>query len=130
MGEEFNMQFGILAPLPGNEAKPFAIHALTATAQDVVDRPALLFNLKVTNAGTQDCYLQLFDKPASDVLVGTTAPVTSLKVPGSGEIDQFLGGISVGTIEEATGLSMAATTTPTGNSAAEVSVFGSYRERE
>jgi hypothetical protein len=81
---------------------------------------ALLCGLKIVNTTAAVAYLQVFDLPAASVVLGTTPPKWVIPLGASETTNpsdmsppvQFTG----------TGLSIAGTTTPTGNTGAQLKV--------
>ena len=67
----------------------------------------------LVNKGTADAYVQVFD--AASATLGTTVPKLSFWVPAGGSWEEKFHGESKVTL--ATGLTVAATTTATGNTA-------------
>ncbi len=89
--------------------------ALGATVKDV-SQVASKFGGWIVNGTTADVFIQVFDLPASQVIPGTTPPKFVIRVPDStaepaNEHEEFRHGITMKAI------SVAATTTETGNSA-------------
>jgi hypothetical protein len=97
----------------------FGDASVVATVETMVAAPVELLGLSAANLTTSDAYLQLFDLAAADVTVGTTVPDLIFLVPAgngtlAGAVDKDfpLGGVNF-----LTGISYAATTTPTGTTA-------------
>ena len=90
--------------------------ALTATVINVKLSGGRLYGIEVQNANTVNEFIQVFDAVAANVTLGTTTPKLSLALPKGvsasdvGIMDKWwdLG------IDFRTGISLAATTTPTG----------------
>lgn len=96
---------------------PYFNNALSAAAAVVKATAGVLYAAEVSNPNTADVFLQIFNVPAASVNLGTTVPVWSLLVPaGVGALNRsamdkmWLTGLKLG----GTGISVAATTTPTG----------------
>ncbi len=87
--------------------------ALVATKQEVKATPATLFGWHIHNVAAAITYIQIFNKAAANVTVGTTVPDLVLGIPSSGTISQrdALG------IDFSVGLTIAATTTVGGSTA-------------
>ncbi len=97
---------------------PFGDPSVVATVETMTTSPAQLFGLSLSNLTSIDAYFQVFDALAANVTVGTTTPNLIFLVPaGNGTI---AGGFDrdwpVG-LRFITGMSYAATTSPTGNTA-------------
>ncbi len=104
---------------PGAGSTPYFNSAVTNTAVAVTAYPTRVFYVHCVNNTLTDVFLQVYDRAAADVVVGTTVPTQSWIIPGGS------GASNRGAFEEAlswplqffTALSIAATTTPTGNTA-------------
>lgn len=101
-------------------AAAFFNDAVAGTVVEVKAAPALLHGLKLLNAAGVQAYLQVFDSPAASVVLGTTAPKFAVRL-GVGE--SLVMPLDV-PIQFLAGLSLAGTTTPTGNTGASISVTG------
>ncbi len=102
-------------------AQPFFNDAVAGTVVDVKTTAGWLLGLSLVNTTGDDAYLQVFNKPAADVVIGTTAAAFCLRVPaGAGaamSVPLELGG---------TGISIAGTTTATGSTGAAISTTAFY----
>ncbi len=103
-----------MANFPG---KPFFNSALAATVVDI-KAPAgggHVISLEAMNVDPADVFVQMWNKDAADVTIGTTAPDYCIHVPPG---DATLFGSAVRSWPDGlvfdVGLSWAATTTPTG----------------
>lgn len=90
---------------------------LSSTKQEVVDRSVNLLRIHAGNPGTETVYLQVFDAPAANVVVGTTVPDFVLMLPGGGGID---GTLPIGLRG---GCTVAATTTANGSTAPDTAIL-------
>ena len=97
-------------------------NALVGTVLNVKPGAGRLFGVYVTNGGTVTNWVQFFDMPASEVVLGTTPPKFSLGVPkgvsatDTGAMDTWWkDGVKFNRA-----ISYAATTTPTGSTTAAV----------
>ncbi len=63
-------------------------------------------------------YIQVFNKPAANVTVGSTVPYFSIPLPASGGATLYLGGLAM-----SNGLTIACTTTATGASTSDAFVL-------
>lgn len=91
--------------------------ALTAAAVNVKTSPGSLYGYNIFNPGTALAYLQIFDSPAAFVVLGTTTPKMSIALPSNPNAaigDDVNFAIPIGFT---TGISIAATSTPTGSMA-------------
>jgi hypothetical protein len=88
---------------------------LAATKQEVKDERGAFYGCHVDNtANAAKTYIQFFDADADDVTVGTTVSTWTFVCPGSGGYDAYL----PFPIPFSNALTIAATTTSTGNTAA------------
>lgn len=90
-------------------ATPFFDSSVNNADQTMKAGAGTIYALEVSNPNATACYLQLFDHAAPTV--GTTVPVQSLFVPGSGANDKVF---PVG-LKFATAIHYAGTTTATGS---------------
>jgi hypothetical protein len=105
---------------------PFCDDAVGGTVKTVKSGGAiLLFGLKLVNTTAAAAYLQMFALPAASVTLGTTPPYLFFRLGSNESI--FIGMNEPITFNGA-GMSVAGTTTPTGNSAAIISVTALYGE--
>ena len=96
--------------------------ALSNTVRDVSSDVTKFGGWQVNNPNAADTFIQLFDKPASQVVLGTTIPFYVIKIEDTTlgpALDHFE--FSNG-IEVTGSLSCAATTTETGNAAPTTAV--------
>lgn len=103
---------------------PFFNDAVAGTVVQVKGNgPARLKALRLVNTTAAAAYLQVFDKMATAVTLGTTAPKFAVRLAANETLVlALLQYIEVG----GTGLSLAGTTTPTGLTGAAVSVLASF----
>lgn len=88
-------------------------NAVTETVTDVYTGGCQLAFLLITNNDASNRYLQIFNKTASNVILGTTSPTFVFHVQANGaSVFDIPHGISL-----TPGFSMALTTTPSGNGA-------------
>lgn len=87
--------------------------ALLATKVQVKSSVGSIYGWTVYNPNVTVAYIQIFYLPSASVTVGTTSPDRILPVPAGGGLDTAL----AYAISAATGITVAATTTPTGNTA-------------
>ena len=92
---------------------------LTNTPVTVKSGAGSLVGVGLVNKGTADAYVQVFDATAATL--GTTVPKLSFWVPAGGSWEEKFHGESKVTL--ATGLTVAATTTATGNTAPGTGIF-------
>lgn len=95
-------------PVSGSYATPYFDSDADNTAQTIKASGGYLYALEVQNPNATACYLQLFDHASPTV--GTTAPVQSYYIPGSGAMDKCF----AVPVEFTTAIKYAATTTATG----------------
>lgn len=101
---------------------PFANDAVSNTKVTMKAGRGQLFALKLVNTTAATAYLQLFDKAAADVTVGTTAPDFFFRLAANESVV-----ISTAfPYAFANGLVLAGTTTSTGNTGAAISVTAFY----
>lgn len=94
-------------------ATPYYNAALLATKQAVKASAGSLAAYHIYNPNASDMFVQMWDLAAANVTVGTTAPTWVLWVPAGGALDAAL----PEPITFATALTIAATTTASGNTA-------------
>ena len=107
---------------------PFSVQAagtvLNVGEAGAADRQFTVYLIDIQNTTAAVAYLQIFNKRAADVTLGTTAPTYAFGVPASGHITipmpegLYLGG---------GGMSVAGTTTRTGSTGAAVDINVSYQ---
>lgn len=104
--------------------QPFYNDAVAATVVAVKGAgAALVYWLKIINTTGAAAYLQIFNAPAASVTLGTTAP--AWVVPLAANESQLIA-LPFPLEFGGSGLSIAGTTTPTGNSAATLKVSTLY----
>lgn len=101
----------------GNPGAPFFNDAVAATAVELKASAGTLAGLAVANKTAAVAYLQIFNKPAADVIVGTTVPVIAIRLAAN-ESRQFPFPLELG----GTGISAAGTTDAGGLTGAAISV--------
>lgn len=102
---------------------PYFNDAVAGTKQTVKDAPAKLFGLKLVNTTAAAAYLQVFDKLAANVTVGTTTPTFCVRLAANESISiQF-----PDPVDFQLGLTVAGCTTATGLTGAAVSVLALYQ---
>lgn len=97
---------------------PYFNNALSTTVQTVKASAGTLVFFEASNANTSDAFLQVFDVSGT-VTLGTTTPTQSYLLP-AGASSTLRGGVErvfVGPVNFANAIKIAATTTPTGNTA-------------
>lgn len=88
-------------------------NALSTTVSAVKALAGRLYNLQVQNPNSSDAWVQVFDLATGSVTLGTTTPKKALFIPALGEsVFDWDNGVGF-----ATAISVAATTTSTGNTA-------------
>jgi hypothetical protein len=99
---------------PSVTPKHFYQGAVNATKVEVCDIPSNCYGFEVENNDTADVFLQVFNKAAADVTVGTTAPDYTFRIPASSNFgkDSQIFPIHYHDL----GLVIAVTTTRTGSS--------------
>ena len=102
--------------------KPLNAAAVAGTAVDIKTTPCQLQGWQIVNQTAAEAFVQVFDKKAANVVVGTTAPDYWIPLPASGGAVLPLNKVG---IQHDVALSVACTTTPTGAgaSAADVLMF-------
>lgn len=90
------------------------VSAQLATVANIKAAPGNIYGYLVENSNATKSYLQIFKTLAANVTLGTTVPDFVIFVPATGAADAFA---VVPILHSDVGLSMAATTTPTGNTA-------------
>jgi hypothetical protein len=98
---------------------PFFDNAVTGAVAVKATR-GMIHGLRLVNTTAAVAYLQVFDKPAADVVLGTTAPKFAVRL---GANEAILWPIEMAIDVGGTGISVAGTTTPTGNTTAAISVL-------
>jgi hypothetical protein len=107
-------------------------YVTTNAKQTVNDGPCVVGDMTVSNPNTSEVWIQFFDKLATDVTVGTTAPDLSYPCPpgdGSNSSTSVVIG-SDSKLQFDTGCTYAITTTRTGSTAPalDVTVNGQWRK--
>jgi hypothetical protein len=104
---------------------PFNDDNVAATVKQIKLGPGLVAGLKIVNTTAVAAYLQMFDEAASIVTLGTTPPYVWFRLSANESIMIALNEpITFG----GSGVSIAGTTTPTGNTGAILSVTALYLE--
>lgn len=100
-------------------AIPYRNASLTATAALANGGPAVVTHIAVSNKDTGDRWFHIYDAAAtSAVTVGTTTPIQSFQIPlGDGTDYGEFAMAFASPIKCSSGVVIAATTTPTGNTA-------------
>ena len=106
-----------LVPLSTMGWTPYSNTALSTTKQQIKGTAGQVGGWFIYNPGNAVCYVQVFDLASASVTVGSTTPTYVLGIPtGSGaNVVTPLG------VKHGTGITVAATTTPTGSSACNAS---------
>jgi len=97
---------------------PFSA-SVTATVTAIKNGPGQVFGWQIVNNTGAIAYAQMFNKKASDVTVGTTIPDYVVPLPANGGAVMP---VSRTGINHSTGISIACTTTRTGNTSATCDV--------
>jgi len=106
-------------------AQQFSDDAVTAPV-NIKAAAGFIFLLNLINTTDADAYLQVFDKPAADVVLGTTVPKFFLRLPASSSLLLPMQAMPID-LTKGTGMSIAGTTTSTGASTAAISVSAFYQ---
>lgn len=110
---------------------PFFNDGIAATVVDLPSQNGRIFGLKLVNTTNATAYLQIFNLPAAKVVLGTTVAAWTIRLAASESIvwpmpenPAEVGGVPLPSVvnTKGYGLSMAGTTTPTGNTGAAISV--------
>jgi hypothetical protein len=104
---------------------PYSDDNVAATVKQIKLGPGLIFGLKIVNTTAAAAYLQMFDKAASAVTLGTTVPYVWFRLSAN---ESIMIGLNEPITFGGSGMSIAGTTTPTGSSAAILSVTALYLE--
>jgi hypothetical protein len=104
---------------------PYSDDNVAAVVKQIKLGPGLIFGLKIVNTTAVAAYLQMFDKAATSVILGTTAPYLWFRLSAN---ETIMIGLNEPITFGGAGISIAGTTTPTGNSAAILSVTALYLE--
>jgi hypothetical protein len=110
-------------------SQPFFNDAVTAVVQ-VKAGAGFVYALKLVNTTGLTAYLQLFDRVAASVTLGTTAPKMVFRLAANESVTiPLLAPMALGqAINDGTGgISLAGTTTPGGNTTAAISVSAVYQ---
>lgn len=102
---------------------PYLNTALSNTKQSVKTSSARLYGYHVFNPGAAVTYLQIFNKLAADVTVGSTTPDMVLALPSTATSPVGVDGVFEIPISFGTGIVIAATTTPTGSTAPATAIL-------
>jgi hypothetical protein len=106
----------------------FFFNPAVTTVVNVKTTSTQLFGWNLGNSTAAVCYLQMFNNVPANITLGTTAPTVVAEMPASGANVQSNPGSRVfpGQIDGlvfGSGLSVAATTTPTGSTTCATSVL-------
>jgi len=99
---------------------PYFNSSLSNTVTNVKTTGGRVYGYHIENPNTTKAYVQFFNRTAANVTLGTTTPTNSLMVPAGGALDTasfappWAYGVAV---------SIAATTTATGNTAPSSSLI-------
>jgi len=105
-------------------ALPYFNDAVGGTVQQISPNQALIYSMKLVNTTGSTAYLQIFGKPSADVTLGSTVADAMIRLAAN---ESLVVPMPIPLkISDATGLSVAGTTTPTGASAATISVTAFY----
>jgi hypothetical protein len=112
-------------------ASPFFNDAIAGTVVDLPSTSGRIYFLKLINTTAAVAYLQIFRSKAAGVTLGTTKPDWTIRL-GANEVNSIpmsenpaeMGGPALpsAVAGQASGLSMAGTTTATGSTGAAISV--------
>jgi hypothetical protein len=108
---------GITADIAG--LATYFAPAASNVVQAVKSGPGRLLAVHAANKDAATRFLQIFDAPAANIVLGATTPKLSLAIP-PGDFDQVFGQLELDTAaatEFATAIALAVTTTPTGSGA-------------
>ena len=104
---------------------PFFNDAVAGTVVNIKSNGfADLYSAKLVNTTAATAYLQFFDAPATSVVLGTTVPKFVLRLSANETTNPSEIGVPL--MFRGTGLSIAGTTTPGGNTGAAISVSAVY----
>lgn len=110
-------------------SNPFFNDAVGGTVVNVPASSHRIWAMHLVNTTAAAAYLQIFNQPASGVTLGTTAPTWVIRLGANATADlTFPDAVSLGTLPSSgtvappTNISIAGTTTPTGLTAAIISV--------
>lgn len=96
------------------------ITGFTSTVRDVSQSQSLFLGFDLTNNDATTAWLQIFFKPSSNVVLGTTAPDITIKFGGNESRERFY----YYPIRCIGGFSVAATTTETGSTSVTLPMTG------
>lgn len=108
---------------PLGAAAPFFNDAVSSVVKDVKSSAGVIFGLKLVNTTSGTAYLQVFNKPAASVNLGTTAADFCIRLTANESI--FIA-MPVPIDVDGTGISIAGTSTATGAGPAAISVAAFY----
>jgi hypothetical protein len=104
-------------------ALPYFNDAVAGTKQTVKDAPAKLYGVKLVNTTAAAAYLQVFDKLAANVTVGTTTPTFCFRLAANESVNiQF-----EAPIDFQNGMTLAGCTSATNSTGAAISVLALYQ---
>lgn len=89
------------------------VGVVSTTVRSIKTSQAKLYGWVVHNPNGAVSWLQVFDRPSTQVMLGTTPPALTVKVGADGSVVQE----QVNPVNMSAGLSIAATTTETGSTA-------------
>lgn len=101
---------------------PFFNDAVNATPAQVKASYGAITGMKLVNTTGATAYLQIFFKPSGSVTVGTTTADWTIRL-GANESTPWLPFYWMAGIPTGTGITLAGTTTATGNTGAAISVM-------
>lgn len=121
-GTAANPQIAAISPAIGGGWTPFPANTLSNTKQEVKATAGTLGGYILFNPNAATVYIQVWNLAAASVTVGTTAPtyVIALAAGATANVE-FTNGI-----KHDTGITVAATTTPTGSSAPTSSLVATF----
>jgi hypothetical protein len=105
-------------------ALPFFHDSVGSTVRQISPNQALIYGLKVVNTTAAAAYLQIFGKPSTSVALGTDTP--DVVIPLAASESLYIPLPLPIKISDASGLSVAGTTTAMGSSAAILKVTAFY----
>jgi hypothetical protein len=115
-------QWTSLSPSIGGGWLPSSQTALSNTKTEIKATAGTFGGYMLDNPNATLVYVQVWNLPAASVTVGTTAPTYTIPIPpGAGANLEISNGI-----KHDTGITIAATTTPTGSTAAATALCGFF----
>lgn len=128
-------QIATLTPFSGTVPTPSATStgltpynntALSSTKQTVKASTGNLYGYHIFNPGTATVYIQVFNKLAANVTVGTTVPDWVYAIPATATSPAGLDGMFAIPITFSIGMVIAATTTSTGSTAPGTALLANF----